>query len=66
MRPAGLEPATPDLEGGARPLLKPSHRDAKADLFDYIEVFYNQQRRHPSAGRVSPAAFEDERLRQRG
>jgi putative transposase len=36
----------------------PSHGDAKAELFDYIEVFYNQRRRHSSAGRMSPAAFE--------
>jgi len=35
-----------------------SHGDAKAELFDYIEVFYNQRRRHSSAGRMSPAAFE--------
>jgi putative transposase len=35
-----------------------SHGDAKAKLFDYIEVFYNQRRRHSSAGRMSPAAFE--------
>ena len=35
-----------------------SHGDAKAQLFDYIEVFYNQRRRHSSAGRMSPAAFE--------
>jgi putative transposase len=27
-------------------------------LFDYIEVFYNQRRRHSSVGRMSPAAFE--------
>jgi putative transposase len=32
--------------------------EAKMQLFDYIEVFYNQQRRHSSAGRMSPAAFE--------
>jgi putative transposase len=36
----------------------PSHGDAKAELFDYIEMFYNQRRRHSSAGRMSPAAFE--------
>jgi len=35
-----------------------SHADAKADLFDYIEVFYNQRRRHSAAGRMSPAAYE--------
>jgi putative transposase len=35
-----------------------SHGDAKMALFDYIEVFYNQKRRHSSAGRMSPAAFE--------
>ena len=32
----------------------PSHGEAKAELFDYSEVFYNQRRRHSSAGRMSP------------
>jgi transposase InsO family protein len=36
----------------------PSHAESKAELFDYIEVFYNQRRRHSAAGRQSPAAFE--------
>jgi hypothetical protein len=27
-------------------------------LFDYIEVFYNQRRRHSTIGYISPAAFE--------
>ncbi len=36
----------------------PSNGDAKMQLFDYIEVFYNQRRRHSSVGRMSPAAFE--------
>ncbi len=35
-----------------------SHGDATMELFDYIEVFYNQRRRHSSAGRMSPAAYE--------
>ncbi len=35
-----------------------SHGDAKMELFNYIEVFYNQRRRHSSAGRMSPAAYE--------
>lgn len=36
----------------------PSYREAKMALFDYIEVFYNQRRRHSTLGLVSPAAFE--------
>ena len=31
---------------------------AKEQLFDYIEVFYNQQRRHSSIEYMSPARFE--------
>ena len=31
---------------------------AKDKLFDYIEVFYNQQRRHSFTGGLSPAAYE--------
>jgi putative transposase len=36
----------------------PSYSDAKTALFDYIEVFYNQRRRHSALGQISPAAFE--------
>ena len=35
-----------------------SHGDAKRELFDYIEVFYNHRRRHSTLGQISPAAFE--------
>jgi transposase InsO family protein len=35
-----------------------SHADAKQKLFDYIEVFYNQQRRHSALGQRSPASYE--------
>jgi putative transposase len=31
---------------------------AKMELFDYIEVFYNQRRRHSTLGQISPAEFE--------
>ena len=31
---------------------------ARADVFDYIEVFYNRTRRHSHLGDVSPEAFE--------
>jgi putative transposase len=30
----------------------------RADVFDYIEVFYNRTRRHSHPGGVSPEAFE--------
>jgi putative transposase len=36
------------------------HR-AKEQLFDYIEVFYNQHRRHSTLDYVSPARYERER-----
>ena len=32
--------------------------EAKASLFEYIEVFYNRIRRHSSLGYVAPAEFE--------
>ena len=35
-----------------------SHGDAKMELFDYIEVFYNQRRRHSTLGQISPSEFE--------
>jgi transposase InsO family protein len=35
-----------------------SYGEPKMALFDYIEVFYNQRRRHSTLGQVSPAAFE--------
>ncbi len=35
-----------------------SYPEAKDKTFDYIEVFYNQQRRHSSIGNVSPAEAE--------
>ena len=35
-----------------------SNGEATMELFDYIEVFYNQRRRHSTIGQISPAAFE--------
>ena len=36
--------------------------EAKMELFDYIEVFYNQRRRHSTLGQISPAEFERRRM----
>jgi putative transposase len=36
----------------------PRYSDAKMALFDFIEVFYNQRRRHSTLGQISPAEFE--------
>jgi transposase InsO family protein len=35
-----------------------TREEAKAKIFEYIEVFYNRQRRHSAAGSHSPAEFE--------
>jgi transposase InsO family protein len=35
-----------------------TREQARVALFDYIEVFYNRQRRHSSLGFMSPADFE--------
>jgi putative transposase len=34
--------------------------EAKADIFDYIERFYNRKRRHGYLGNISPATFEEQ------
>lgn len=40
----------------------PSREEARSDVFDYIEVFYNRSRRHSHIGDVSPVAFEQASL----
>ena len=32
--------------------------EARADVFDYIECFYNTKRRHSTIGYMSPVEFE--------
>jgi putative transposase len=36
--------------------------DARADVFDYIERFYNPKRRHSTLGYLSPMEFEQMQL----
>ncbi|MGA7995396.1 MAG: IS3 family transposase, partial [Bradyrhizobium sp.] len=35
-----------------------TRNEARADVFDYIERFYNSIRRHSTIGYVSPVEFE--------
>lgn len=35
-----------------------SRNEAKADVFDYIERFYNPKSRHSTIGYLSPMEFE--------
>lgn len=35
-----------------------SREEAKTKIFEYIEVFYNRQRRHSTLGQLSPVEFE--------
>ncbi|HYI29720.1 MAG TPA: IS3 family transposase, partial [Bradyrhizobium sp.] len=35
-----------------------SRDEARADVFDYIERFYNAKRRHSTIGYLSPMEFE--------
>jgi len=36
--------------------------EARADVFDYIEVFYNRKRRHQHLGGVSPVQYEEAKI----
>lgn len=36
-----------------------THEEAKASLFEYIEVFYNRERLHSTIGYVSPVEYEE-------
>lgn len=36
----------------------PTKAEARAAIFDYIEVFYNRKRLHTKLGNLSPVEFE--------
>jgi putative transposase len=42
----------------------PSRRDLSSAVFDYIEAFYNRQRRHSTLGYLSPEEYEREQKPQ--
>ncbi|OOZ37986.1 hypothetical protein BOW53_16810 [Solemya pervernicosa gill symbiont] len=37
-----------------------TREEARAEIFDYIEVFYNRARRHQHLGNISPQAYEEQ------
>ncbi len=37
----------------------PTRNDAKTEIFNFIEMFYNPKKRHSHTGGVSPAKFEE-------
>jgi putative transposase len=36
----------------------PTKAELRTEVFDYIEVFYNRERRHNTLGQRSPADYE--------
>jgi putative transposase len=40
----------------------PSKAELRTEVFDYIEVFYNRERRHSTLGQLSPAQYEKSHL----
>jgi putative transposase len=36
----------------------PTRAEVISEVFDYIEVFYNNKRRHSTLGMLSPAEFD--------
>jgi putative transposase len=39
-----------------------TRQEAMTDIFEYIEVFYNRQRRHSHLGYLSPVDFEKQNV----
>ncbi len=37
-----------------------TREEARSEIFDYIEVFYNRARRHAHIGNISPVAYEEQ------
>ena len=50
--------STPMFRGPARRRRYATQDEARADVFDYIEWFYNPRRHHSKMGQVSPDQFE--------
>ena len=44
----------------------PTRRELISEVFEYIEAFYNRQRRHSTLGYLTPEEFENSTLRTDG
>jgi len=54
-----FNPPRPQNYGYARKVYR-SRNEAKSDVFDYIERFYNPKRRHSTLGGISPMQYEEQ------
>jgi putative transposase len=43
-----------------------TREEARSDIFDYIEMFYNSKRRHGSGDQMSPAEYENQYYQRLG
>ena len=43
-----------------------TREEARSDIFDYIEMFYNIKRRHGSSDQMSPTEYENQYYRRLG
>lgn len=43
-----------------------TREEARSDIFDYIEMFYNSKRRHGSGDQMSPAEYENQYYQRQG
>ena len=52
----------PDADGRLQPHPGggPFNTAARSAIFEYIEVFYNRERRHATLGNLSPADYESD------
>ena len=55
--PSSISTLNPDA-------VSPTRTAARTELFDYLERFYNGQRRHSTLGYLSPRAFEHRRTHE--
>jgi transposase InsO family protein len=55
---SGIRTAPADLLTRAQKAISTQRRQQELLSLDVLAVFYNQRRRHSSAGRMSPADFE--------